>query len=202
MAYATETLIGTQVIAFAILIPGMPGMLMLPGSETPPGWSYNPSSWVQRAPVIALGILSFFIARYLAAYQLGYIDHAWDPFFGDSTVRVLDSKVSRAWPVSDAGFGAVSYLLEALSGFMGMRNRWRTMPWMVLMFGVLVIPLGVTSIILVVLQPVMVGAWCNLCLLTALFILFMIPLSVDDVAAMAQFMAKVGRGGEPFWTNF
>jgi hypothetical protein len=92
----------------------MPGMRMLPGPTTPPGWSYNPSDWLQRAPVIALGIISFFISRYLAAYQLGYIDHAWDPIFGNSTVTVLDSKVSRAWPVSDAGFGAVSYMIEAL----------------------------------------------------------------------------------------
>ncbi|MDQ3223577.1 MAG: SPW repeat protein [Gemmatimonadota bacterium] len=202
VAYVTETLIGTLVIAFSILVPGMPGMRMMPGPDVPPGWSYNPSSWVQRAPVIALGLISFFIARYLAAYQLGYIDHAWDPFFDDSTVRVLDSKVSRAWPVSDAGFGALAYMLEALSGFMGQRNRWRTMPWMVLMFGVLVIPLGITSIALVIMQPVMVGAWCTLCLITALFMLIMIPLSVDEVAAMARFMVKTRHQGKPFWINF
>lgn len=43
----------------------------------------------------------------------------WDPFFGDGTRRVLDSDVSRAWTISDAGLGAVSYMLEALSGLMG-----------------------------------------------------------------------------------
>lgn len=202
VTYVTETLIGALAIALSILIPGMPNMHMRPGPDIPPGWSYNPSSWVQRSPVIALGIVSFFISRYLAAYQLGYIDHAWDPLLGESTMRVLDSKVSHAWPVSDAGFGAVSYLLEALSGFMGIGNRWRTMPWMVLMFGVLVIPLGIVSIALVIMQPVMVGAWCSLCLLTALFMLIMIPLSVDEVAAMAQFMVKVRRDGKPFWTVF
>jgi hypothetical protein len=201
-AFANDTFVGAFAIACSILIPGMPGMRMLPGPTTPPGWSYNPSDWLQRAPVIALGIISFFISRYLAAYQLGYIDHAWDPIFGNSTVTVLDSKVSRAWPVSDAGFGAVSYMIEALSGFMGARSRWRTMPWMVLMFGVLVIPLGIVSIALVVMQPVMVGYWCTLCLVTALFMLVMIPLALDEIVAMGQFMADVRRKGKPFWVNF
>jgi hypothetical protein len=201
-AYITDTLVATLVIAFSILVPGMPGMRMQPGPDTPPGWSNNPSSWVQRAPIITLGLVSFFLARYLAARQLGYINHAWDPVFGSGTDRVLDSNVSRAWPISDAGFGALSYLIESLSGFMGHRNRWRTMPWMVLMFGILVIPLGVTSIILVILQPVMVGTWCAICLATALLMLLMIPLAVDEVVAMGQLMTAVHKQGKPFWTNF
>lgn len=201
-AYLVDTTVGALVIALAILIPGMPGMRMMSGPTTPPGWSYNPSDWLQRAPVIALGLISFFISRYLAAHQLGYIGSAWDPFFGDGSTRILNSDVSKAWPISDAGFGATSYLIEALSGFMGGRNRWRTMPWMVLMFGILVIPLGITSIVLVILQPVMVGTWCTLCLITALFMLIMIPLAVDEIVAMGQFMADVRRQGKPFWVNF
>lgn len=201
-AYATNSFIGAWIIALSILIPGMPGMRMMSGPDMPPGWSYNPSSWLQRAPVIALGFLSFFISRYLAARQLGHTDHAWDPFFGNGTERVLHSSVSRAWPVSDAGFGAFSYMLEALSGFMGGHQRWRTMPWMVLMFGLLVIPLGITSIILVILQPVTVGTWCTLCLVTAFLMLVMIPLAVDEVVGMGQFMLGVKREGKPLWTNF
>ncbi|MEJ7793846.1 MAG: hypothetical protein WKF65_17945 [Gaiellaceae bacterium] len=42
--------------------------------------------------------------------------------------------------------------VAALSGFMGGTNRWRTMPWMVLMFFILVVPLGIVSIVLVILQ--------------------------------------------------
>jgi hypothetical protein len=201
-AFVADTVVGALVIAFAILVPGMPGMRMQRGPDIPPGWSYNPSDWIQRAPVIALGITSFFISRYLAAHQLGYIDSSWDPIFGSGTERILMSDVSKAWPVSDAGFGAIAYMIEALSGFMGHRNRWRTMPWMVLMFGFLVIPLGLTSIILVVMQPVMVGTWCTLCLVTALFMLLMIPLAVDEVVAMGQFMVTVRRQRKPFWVNF
>ena len=42
------------------------------------------------------------------------------------------------------------------------------MPWMVTFFGILVVPLGLTHIVLVISQPVVVGAWCTFCLLAAL----------------------------------
>jgi uncharacterized membrane protein len=206
-AYANDTIIGALLIAFSVLIPMMPSrahheVMMTPGPDTPPGWSYNPSDWIQRGPIIAMAFFGFFLSRYLAAYQLGHIAYPWDPFFGDGTRRVLDSDVSRAWPISDAGLGAVSYMLEALSGLMGGRNRWRTMPWMVVMFGVLVVPLGVVSIVLVVLQPVAVGAWCTLCLVTAAAMLIMIAPAVDEVVAMGQFLAGAKREGKPFWRTF
>ena len=71
--------------AFSVLVPGMPGMSMMEGAEVPPGWTYNPSSWVQRAPSIALAFIGYFMARYLASYQLGHITDVWDPIFGDGT---------------------------------------------------------------------------------------------------------------------
>jgi len=92
------------------------------------------------------------------------------------------------WPVSDADLGAMTYMVELLFTFMGDRRRWRTMPWMVALFGVAVIPLGITSIVLVMMQPVVVGHWCTLCLITASAMLLMIPLSLDEVAAMIQFL--------------
>jgi hypothetical protein len=149
-----------------------------------------------------MAFLGFFLSRYLAAYQLGHIAYPWDPLFGDGTRRVLDSEISKAWPISDAGLGAVSYMLEALSGLMGGRNRWRTMPWMVLMFGVLVVPLGVVSIVLVILQPVAVGAWCTLCLVTASAMLIMISPAIDEVVAMGQFLVGTRRERRPFWHTF
>lgn len=205
--YGSDTLVGALVIAFSVLIPMMPSrahhdVMMMPGPDTPPGWSYNPSDWIQRGPIIAMAFVGFFVSRYLAAYQLGHIVYPWDPFFGDGTRRVLDSDISRAWPVSDAGLGAASYLIEALSGLMGGRNRWRTMPWMVVMFFVLVVPLGIVSIVLVVLQPIAVGAWCTLCLITAAAMLIMIAPAVDEVVAMSQFLAGARREGQPFWRTF
>jgi uncharacterized membrane protein len=206
-AYASDSVAGSLLVAFSVLIPSMPGrghheLMATPGPETPPGWSYNPSGWIQRGPIIAMAFFGFFLSRYLAAYQLRHIPHPWDPFFGDGTRRVLDSEVSRAWPISDAGLGAVSYMIEALSGFMGGRDRWRTMPWMVALFGFLVVPLGIISIVLVILQPVAVGAWCTLCLVTAAAMLIMISPAVDEVVAMGQFLAGARREGKPFWRTF
>lgn len=206
-AYLNDTLVGSLVIAFSVLIPMMPSrahheVMTTPGPDIPPGWSYNPSDWIQRGPIIAMAFVGFFLSRYLAAYQLGHTAYPWDPLFGEGTRRVLDSDVSKAWPVSDAGLGAVSYLLEALSGFMGGRNRWRTMPWMVLMFGMLVVPLGIVSIVLVMLQPIAVGAWCTLCLVTAAAMMIMVGPAVDEVVAMGQFLSDARREGKPVWRTF
>ncbi len=204
-AYTNGTLVGALVIAFALLIPGMPGMdmsVMMTGPDIPPGWSYNPSTWVQRAPIILLAAVGFFASRYMAAFQLGHISNAWDPVFGSGTRRVLQSDVSKMFPISDAGLGAVSYVFEILMGFMGDHARWRTMPWMVMFFGMVVVPLGVTSIVLMILQPVAVGAWCFLCLLAALAMLCMVPATLDEVVAMIQFLVQARREGKPLWRTF
>ncbi|MDP8931073.1 MAG: vitamin K epoxide reductase family protein, partial [Actinomycetota bacterium] len=135
-------------------------------------------------------------------YQLGYIDYAVDPFFGEDTVRILDSDVSRAWPISDAGLGVFAYSLEALMGYMGGTSRWRTMPWMVTFFGILVVPLGAVSIFLVIMQPVAVGAWSTIALITAAAMLVMIPLTLDEVVAMGQFVLRRRREGRSLWRTF
>ncbi len=206
-AYITDTVVGMFAIGFSILIPEMPGMMQMmmtmpPGPQTPPGWTYNPSSWLQRTPIIILGWIGFFGSRYLTAFQLGYIHQIWDPFFGSGSEKVLTSSVSKSFPISDAGLGTFSYTIEALMGYMGMSDRWRTMPWMVTFFGILVIPLGVTSIVLIILQPVAVGFWCSVCLLTAIAMLIMIPLTLDEVVAMMQFLVKRVKSGKPFWRTF
>ncbi|MBF9253721.1 vitamin K epoxide reductase family protein [Pontibacter sp. 172403-2] len=204
VAYLNDTLVGALIIALTILIPGMPNMIMYMkmGPETPPGWSYNPSSWPQRWIMMVLGFLGWVVSRYLAAYQLGYIDTVWDPFFGGQTEQVLNSAMSHSLPVSDAGLGAIAYTFEFLMGWMGGPSRWRTMPWMVAIFGILVIPLGCVHIFLVISQPVMVGAWCTFCLLAAAIMIPMIPLEVDEVIAMGQFMKKKVTQGESSWKVF
>lgn len=203
--YANDTLCGALLVAFSILVPMMPGMgheAMAEPASIPAGWDYSPSTWSQRLPIIALAFVGFFIARYLAAYQLGHIDSVWDPLFGDGTRRVITSDVSHAWPVADAGLGAASYLVEALSGIMGDRRRWRTMPWMVAMFGVLVIPLGGVSIFFIVIQPIVIGTWCTLCLISAAAMVIMLPYSFDEVVAMFQFLAREKRRGASIWRAF
>lgn len=204
LIYLNETLIGIFIIALTVLIPGMPNMLayMKEGPEVPPGWSFNPSSWSQRSILIVLGFLGWLVSRYLAAFQLGHNDYVWEPFFNQGSRLVLTSNMSKAFPVSDAGLGAFAYTFEFLMGFMGGPARWRTMPWMVAFFGILVIPLGLVSIFLVISQPVVVGHWCSFCLLTATIMLPMIPLEVDEVVAMIQFIRSRVRKGDKFWDVF
>lgn len=206
-SYLNDTLVGMLLIALTILIPGMPDMIryMEHGPPRPPGWTYNPSSWPQRWIMIVTGFAGLTVSRYLAAFQLGYIDSVWEPFFGAGSERVLNSQMSHRWPISDAGLGAFSYTFEFLMGYMGSPARWRTMPWMVTFFGILVIPLGLTHIALVISQPVVVGAWCTMCLLAAAIMLPMIPLEVDEVVAMGQHLAAARRRGDrrgSMWTVF
>lgn len=59
-------------------------------------------------------------------------------------------------------------------GFMDGKSRWRTMPWMVTMIGIVVIPLGLSHIILVMSQPVVVHHLSTFALLAALVMLPMI----------------------------
>jgi len=203
--YANDTLVGALVVVFAILAPGMPmpaGMKMEPGPDVPPGWSYNPSSWPQRAPIIALALVGFLLSRYMTSYQFDYIGSIWDPFFVPGTSAVLKSALSKSFPISDAGLGAVAYMIEFLMGFMGDKRRWRTMPWMVTFFGILVVPLGIVSITLIVMQPLVVGAWCTPCLIAAAAMVIMIALTLDEVVAMIQFLVQAVREGQPLWKTF
>jgi uncharacterized membrane protein len=195
--YNNDMIIGTLVVTFAVIVPQLDRDGS--GSGAPPGWSYNPSGWVQRLGIVFLAMIGFFLSRYMAAFQLGHIVYPWDPFFGDSTKQVLTSDISKAFPVSDAGLGALSYLVDALAGLIGGVRRWRTMPWMVLLFGVFIIPPGVTSIVLVILQPVSIGAWCTLCLVASVVMLLMVSPALDEVIATGQFLLRTRREGGHLW---
>jgi hypothetical protein len=106
------------------------------------------------------------------------------------------------WPIPDAGLGAVSYLLEILMAVMGTRDRWRTMPWMVTFFGILVIPLGVISIYFIIIQPIVIGTWSTPTLIAALAMLIMIPFALDEVIAMGQFLYWAHCRGKPLIRTF
>lgn len=203
-AYSGLTILATIIIALNMLVPNMPGIYLVraPGPITPPGWNYNPSSWEERVPVLTLAWIGFLVARYLASYQLDYINNIPDPAFGDGTMNVLDSEVSKSFPISDAALGAFSYILDVLMGYLGSTARWRTMPWVVIIFAILIIPLGVVSITLVILQPVAVGSWCFYCLITASISLIMMPFTFDEAFASTEFLIKAKREGQNFWNVF
>lgn len=168
---------------------------MTASDAMPPGWGTNPSTWTQRLPIVVAALGGAAIAAYLSAYQLGWIGTIWEPFFGDGSREVLDSPASRVLPVPDALLGFAGYLADAVTGVIGGRSRWRTMPWMVILFGLAVGPLGATSVLLVILQPVAYDAWCTLCLASAVISIVMIAPAMDEVLASLQHVRRERRRG-------
>lgn len=204
-AYLNDTIVGILVMGFAVLtrpVPGVSAVAAQTGPTIPPGWSYSPSSWFQRLPIIILAFVGFFISRYLCAYQLGHIDGVWEPFFAGSpedpqngTEEIITSYISQAWPVPDAGLGAMTYALEILTGIIGSARRWRTMPWLVVLFGIMIVPLGIVSIFFIIIQPILLGTWCTLCLIAAVAMLIQIPYSIDELIATGQFLYRRKKQG-------
>ncbi len=210
--YLNGTLIGALAIGFAAATRPTPGVSRAAGAtgpDIPPGWEFSPSNWFQRLPIIILALVGLFISRHMAAYQLGHIDGIWDPFFagaaGDSkngSEEITTSAVSKAWPVSDAGLGAMTYMLEILTGVMGSNRRWRTMPWLVMLFGFMIVPLGVVSITFIIIQPIVIGTWCTVCLIAAAAMLIQIPYSFDELVATTQFLIRRKKKGRPLLRIF
>lgn len=168
----------------------------------PPGWDTNPSAWNQRLPIVGVAFVGLLIAVYLSLYQYGVVTAVWDPFFGDGSRKILTSRVSNILPIKDAALGAVGYLLDMISGAAYGQDRWRTHPWVVIVFGLAVGPLGGGSILLVILQPVLLNAFCTLCLASATISVLMIGPALDEVLASLQFLRRVNYEGRPVWRAF
>lgn len=205
-AYLSDTLVGGLVICLALGTPPESGpspVAVMTGPDIPPGWTYNPSAWTQRIPIIALALIGVYVSRYLAAYQLGHIEDVWDPFFTGSptdpqngTEEIITSSVSEAFPVSDAAVGGYTYMLEIVTGIIGSQRRWRTMPWLVVLFGLMIAPLGVTSILFIIIQPVVIGTWSIIALIGAAAVLVQIPYALDELLASFQFLRRRVKAGQ------
>ncbi len=176
-------------------------------AHVPGGWDYNPAAWLQRVPIVVLALVGFGVAMVLSLYQWGVTDRVWEPFFGRGSHAILrESEISkltmRYLLVPDAFLGAVAYLADAMTGVIGGRARWRTLPWLVVLFGVLVGPLGFVSIFLVIAQPVFYDAWCTLCLASAVVSVLMIGPAMDEVLASLQYIGHARRSGRSGWWVF
>jgi hypothetical protein len=98
--------------------------------------------------------------------------------------------------VSDAAVGGYTYLLEILTGIVGSRLRWRTMPWLVVLFGLMIAPLGITSIFFITIQPIVIGTWSVIALIGAAAVLVQIPYSLDELLATLQFLRRRAKAGQ------
>lgn len=176
------------------------------GSDSPPGWASNPSAWSQRTPIIVLAIFGGVAATWLALFQEGIVDTVWEPFFGDGTRAIVrDSGFSRAFerfPVGDATIGALGYLADAVTGAIGGTDRWRRMPWIVLIFGAFVGPFGAMSVMLTIFQPVLYDSFCTLCLVSGVVSLAMIGPGLDEVLASLQHLRREHGSGHSVWRAF
>jgi hypothetical protein len=174
--------------------------------DVPPGWSVNPSSWPQRIPIVVLALVGGVAAGWLALYQQGWTDTVFEPFFGDGTRRIVrESGFSQAFerfPIGDAALGFVGYVADAVIGLIGGTQRWRTMPWVVIIFGAFVGPFGAISVMLTIFQPVLYDSFCTLCLVSGAVSLAMIGPGLDEVLASAQHLRRERAGGRSLWRSF
>lgn len=166
-------------------------------AAAPEPWEYNPSKWNQRVAISLIAAVAFFIAVYMALYQWRLIGRVYDPVFGEQTHQVLDSDVSH-WMTGfmrmpDAAFGALAYLGDIIFALAGSTRRWQYRPWLVVVFGVDVIPLGIVSAVLVFLQGAVVGAWCAPCIVTAIISLVLVVMAYDEVWSSLIYLWRVWR---------
>jgi uncharacterized membrane protein len=167
--------------------------------NAPAGWTYNPSAWSQRVPIAILAFIGFAIATWLALFQWGILPTIWEPFFAAGSRVILTSGLSHVLPVPDAALGALGYAADAVFGLVGGTDRWRRMPWVVVVFAIAVIPFGLTSLTLFVLQPVLFDTWCTLCLLSVAISLAMVPYAWDEFVASWHWMRARVRQGASGW---
>jgi hypothetical protein len=76
------------------------------------------------------------------------------------------------------------------------------MPWLVLAFGLMIVPLGAVSILFIVIQPTVIGTWCTLCLIGAAAMLLQIPYSFDELLPTLQFIRQRVKNGCSLWYVF
>lgn len=162
-----------------------------------PPYNHNPSAWVQRLPICLLAFVGAGISIHLTLFQYGLIESVWDPVFGKGSDKVLKSNIAgelyKLIGIHDAALGVFAYLGDAILGLAGSPRRWQYRPWMVILFGIDVIPLGIVSAVLVVCQAFVVGYWCFLCLITAVISLILVYWAWDEVRVSLTYLWIVRR---------
>lgn len=149
-------------------------------------------------PLLILAIVGFLIALYLGLYQLHIFKNVWEPFFGNGTDAVVKSSFSRSLPIPDGLIGAFGYLCDIILVSIGDSVRWKTKPWAVILYSIVVGMMGLVSILLILLQPVVLHAWCTLCLVSAVLSLSMVIPAMQELSASLH-RIKTKRSEETFW---
>jgi len=125
--------------------------------------------------------------------------------FSGQTQQVLDSEVLDWFGIPDAALGAIAYLGDAIFGAAGSTRRWQYRPWLVVLFGIDVIPLGGVGAILVLVQAFVLGKYCTLCLVTAAISLVLVYWAYDEVWSSLKYVWRVWKrtqGKTDVWNFF
>jgi hypothetical protein len=131
------------------------------GEKRPPGFDEDPTRWSRRIPIVALALTGLCLSVYLTLFQIDVLSGVWDPFF-------RSERVLQYLGIPDAALGALAYGTEIVLSLIGGRQKWRTMPWTVLAFGIVILSGALVSVLLILMQASLVGAWCTLCLVFGL----------------------------------
>ena len=158
----------------------------------PPGFDRNPTAWPKRILLAALAFAGLCVSVYLTLFQMKILPSVWDPFF-------RSPKVLEFLGFPDAALGALAYGTEVVLTLIGGRDRWRTMPWSVLAFGVVILSGALVSVLLILMQAFFVGAWCTLCLASAAISFVIFALGYDEPLAGLRYLKRVREAGGPVW---
>lgn len=162
------------------------------GRAKPPGFDENPTAWPRRLLLAALAFAGFCVSAYLTLFQVGVIGGVWDPFFRSEAVLTFLG-------IPDASLGALAYATEIILLFIGGAERWRTMPWTVLALGFVILSGAVVSVLLILMQAFLVGAWCALCLASAALSFAIFGLGYDEPLAGLRHLKRVRASGGSAW---
>jgi hypothetical protein len=162
------------------------------GEKVPQGFDENPTRWSRRILIIVFACAGLCVSVYLTLYQIDVLPGVWDPFFqGTKVLEYLD--------IPDAALGALAYGVEIILSLIGGRQKWRTMPWTVLAFGVVILSGALVSALLILMQAFLVGAWCTLCLASAAISLGIFVLGFREPLAGLRYLVRVRGSGDSAW---
>ncbi|MEV0565384.1 vitamin K epoxide reductase family protein [Dactylosporangium sp. NPDC050588] len=185
------------------MTPGANAGLLHRRASTPWWWRRavdGPSAWPRRVAVAVLACAGMLVSLRLAFFQYGLVPAVWEPWFGDGSIRVLESAFSRALPVHDAALGAAAFAAEFVLELSGGTTRWWRRPWLVVLLGLVAGGMAVAALFLVAMQAFVVGAFCTLCLVTAGISVSVALLVADEVVAVWRQLRRARRYGRSWVT--
>jgi uncharacterized membrane protein len=165
------------------------------GKKEPPGLDEDSTRWPRRIYIITLAFVGLCASVYLTLFQINVLRSVWDPFF-------RSPEVLEYLGVPDAALGALAYATEIVLSLIGGRQKWSTMPSTVLAFGVVILSGALVSVLLILMQAFLVGAWCALCLASAAISPAIFALGYRDPLAGLRYLRRVRDSGGSAWRAF